>query len=111
MRGNPQSEEENAKTYEESQKQRELERKLRKEKLDLEVMKAQGAPTDEIKAQQARVKKASDDIATFCDETGRRRRRNREYTPVNATFPPKDDINPAEMPTNVRNQMNDWFRR
>ena len=111
MRGNPQSEEENAKTYEESQKQRELERKLRKEKLDLEVMKAQGAPADEIKAQQARVKKASDDIATFCDETGRTRRRNREYTPVNATFPPKDDINPSEMPTGVRDQMNEWFRR
>ena len=110
MRGEPQSEEENAKTYEESQKQRELERKLRKEKLDLEVMKAQGAPADEIKAQRARVKKASDDIQTFCDETGRTRRRNREYTPVNATFPPKDSYDPATFPTDERDRINDWFR-
>ena len=45
-----------------------------------------------IKAQRAKVKQASEDIDKFCDETGRARRRNREYTPVNATWPDKQPI-------------------
>lgn len=87
LRGEPQDPEENEQAYAESQQQRALERKLREEKRDLEVMKAQGAPDAEIKAQRERVKKASADIDEFCDETGRARRRNREYAPINATFP------------------------
>lgn len=87
LRGEPQSEEENEKAYAESQEQRRLERKLRKEKLDLSVLKAEGATDDEIKAQRERVRAASADIDDFCDATGRARRRNREYTPVNASFP------------------------
>ena len=83
----PQDEEENAKDYEESQQQRALERKLREEKRDLEVMKAQGASEEEIKAQKERVRKASSDIQTFCDDTGRTRRRDREATPTRATWP------------------------
>ena len=82
-----QDEEENAKEYAESQEQRALERKLRYEKRDLAVMKAQGAGEEEIRAQKARVRKASDDIEQFCDETGRARKRAREYTPINATWP------------------------
>ena len=78
---------EDVKAYEESQKQRALERKLREEKRDLEVLKAQGASEDVLKEQRARIRKASKDIDTFCDETGRTRRRNRETTPVRATFP------------------------
>ena len=87
LKGEPQSPEENEKTYAESQEQRRLERKLREEKRDLEVMKAQGAPEEQIKAQRERVKAASQDIDDFCEETGRARRRNREYTPVNAEWP------------------------
>ena len=87
LKGEPQDEEENEKTYAESQEQRALERKLREEKRDLEVMKAQGASAEEIKAQRDKVHKASADIDEFCDKTGRARRRNREYTPINATFP------------------------
>ena len=87
LRGEPQDPEENEKDYAESQQQRALERKLRKEKRDLEVLKAQGADEKEIKAQQAKVRQASADIQQFCDDTGRARRRQREYTPVNATFP------------------------
>lgn len=79
--------EENAKAYEESQHQRLLERKLRNEKRDLEVLKAQGASEDVLKEQRARIRKASKDIDTFCDETGRTRRRDRETAPVRATFP------------------------
>lgn len=86
-KGEPQDEEENEKTYAESQEQRALERKLREEKRDLEVMKAQGASAEEIKAQRERVKQASADIDDFCDSTGRARRRNREGAPTRATWP------------------------
>jgi hypothetical protein len=89
LKGEPQSPEENKKTYAESQEQRRLERQLREEKRDLDVMKAQGAPEDAIKAQRERVKAASQKVEDFCEETGRTRRRNREYTPVNATWPDK----------------------
>lgn len=106
----PMDEEENEKAYAESQQQRALERKLREEKRDLEVLKAQGAGEDEIKAQKARVNRASHDIETFCDETGRTRRRNREYTPVNAKFPPKDSYDPSEFPTETKDRIEEWFR-
>lgn len=89
LKGQPQDEEENAQTYAESQEQRGLERKLREERRDLAVMKAQGASVEEIKQQQARIHAASDDIDEFCRKTGRARRREREYTPVNATWPDK----------------------
>ena len=82
-----QNEEENAKAYEDSQKQRYLERKLREEKRDLEVMKAQGASEDELKNQKQRIRDASDNIDEFCAKTGRARRRNRETAPVRATWP------------------------
>lgn len=82
-----QNKEENDKEYELSQQQRALERNLRNEKRELEVMKAQGAPEDEIKAQRQRVKNARTEIDDFCDQTGRARRRSRESAPINATFP------------------------
>ncbi len=81
-RGEPQSPEDNEKAYAESQQQRALERQLREEKRDLAVLKAQGADEAEIKAQERRVREASRDIRDFCDETGRARHRDREYTPV-----------------------------
>lgn len=86
IKADPQSPEENAETYAESQQQRALERKLREEKRELEIMKAQGAPDEEIRAQRAKVRRASSDIDAFCDETGRTRRRANEYTPVNASW-------------------------
>jgi hypothetical protein len=86
MKGEPQDPEENEKTYAESQQQRALERKLREEKRDLEVLKAQGADEAEIKAQRQRVRSASSAINDFCDETGRTRRRNREAAPTRATW-------------------------
>lgn len=101
--------EQNAKTYEESQKQRTLERKLRNEKRDLEVLKAQGASEDVLKEQRRRVRKASKDIDEFCAETGRARRRNREYTPINPTFPDPDTYDPALFPTAERDKINAFF--
>lgn len=79
--------EENAKAYEQSQQQRYLERRLREEKRDLDVMKAQGASEEELKWQRQRIKEASGDIDEFCAKTGRTRRRDRETAPVRATWP------------------------
>ena len=87
LKGEPQDEEENEKAYAESQEQRALERKLREEKRDLAILKAQGANDEILKAQQAKVDMASDAIDEFCDAAGRARRKNREYTPINAQFP------------------------
>jgi hypothetical protein len=82
-----QDQEANDKEYAESQVQRGLERKLRYEKLDLMVLKAQGATEEELQAQKLRVKNARTELDHFCDETGRARRTSREYTPIKATFP------------------------
>lgn len=111
MRGNPQTPEENAKTYEESQQQRALERKLREEKRDLEVLKAQGADAASIRAQEDRVKAASTDIDKFCEDTGRTRRKNREYTPINASFPPDDSYDTMDFSTATKDMINDWYKR
>ena len=82
-----QNEEENRKDYEESQKQRALERDLREKKRDLDVLKAQGAPADEIRAQRAKVSEARDNLDQFCEDTGRSRRSGRERTPSDAKWP------------------------
>lgn len=82
-----QDEEQNAKEYELTQEQRRLERELRYEKRDLAILKAQGADEDVIRAQRQRVRKASDKIEDFCDKNGLARKRAREYTPINATWP------------------------
>ena len=79
--------EENAEAYENTQKQRYLERRLRDQKRDLEVMKAQGASEEELKWQRQRIRDASEDINEFCAKTGLTRRRNRETAPVRATWP------------------------
>lgn len=106
LKGEPQDPEENAKTYAESQQQRALERHLREEKRDLEVMKAQGATEDQIKAQRERVRSASADIDQFCDETGRARKRNREYAPANAEFP---DVPKTPQAQPEKNTLDDLF--
>lgn len=92
-----QNEEENAEEYKLSQQQRALERKLRNDRRDLEVLKAQNASPEEIAKQTAKVDKSNKAINDFCDETGRARRRSRERTPIDATWP--DTENPG---TNVR---------
>ena len=108
--GDPQDPEENEKTYAESQEQRALERKLREEKRDLAVLKAQGASEDEIRAQRAKVRQASSDIDEFCDRTGRTRRKDREGAAVNAKWPSKDSYDPTEFPTVTRDQMQEFFQ-
>lgn len=109
LKGHPQDKDDNEKTYEQSQEQRALERDLRQERLKLAALKAQGATADEITAQQRKVDQASEAIQDFCDETGRARRRNREYTPVNASFPPEDSYDAQAFPTETRDRINEWF--
>ena len=82
-----QNEEENAREYQESQKQRSLERNYRYAKRDLNVLKAQGASEEEIQAARARVTNARTNLNDFCEETGRARRSGREATPIQATWP------------------------
>ena len=107
IKGEPQDPEENALAYEQSQQQRELERKLRYERRDLATLKAQGANAEAISKQQGKVNRANDDLDEFCDRTGRKRRRNREYTPITARFPVKDSYNPGEFPTEQRDRIID----
>ena len=81
------NEEQNARDYEESQKQRSLEREYRYAKRDLNVLKAQGASEAEIQAARAKVTNARTNLNEFCEETGRARRSGREATPIKATWP------------------------
>ena len=109
VRSEPQTEEENTKTYEESQKQRGLERKIREEKRDLMMLKAQGAPDDVITAQRERVKQTSQDIDDFCNSTGRHRRRNREGVYTKREFPDADKYNVAEFETKQKNIIKNYY--
>ena len=109
VRGEPQDEEDNAKTYEESQQQRKLERDLRYARRDLAVAKAQGAPPEELDKYKDKVKQANANLDDFCDKTGRNRRRSREYTPVNAKFPPKDSYDVTQFDTTQRDAMQQYF--
>lgn len=109
LKGDPQSPEDNEKTYEESQEQRRLERRLREEKRELDIMKAQGASPEAIQAQREKVRQASADIDDFCEKTGRTRKRNREGTPVRATWPDPNTYDPVAFPTKERDKMRDWF--
>ena len=82
-----QDEDENARTYAESQKQRGLEREFREARLDLDVARAQGAGKGELDRLRGRLQRADERLNRFEQETGRRRRREREYAPVNAKWP------------------------
>ena len=95
IREGAQDEAENAKTYEESQTQRAMERKIREEKRDLLMLKEQGAPDDLIKAQRAKIRQTDDEIDDFCNATGRARRQNREGVYTKREFPAAKTYNPA----------------
>ena len=105
-----QNEEENAKEYELSQKQRALERKLRNEKRDLAVLKAQGASEEEIATQRERVRAADTKLDDFSSATGRARRKSREYVPIKPTFPDKDTYDPQLFDSSEKREINQFFR-
>ena len=85
-----QNEEQNEKQYAESQQQRALERDLREARRDYEVLKAQNASAEEMRAAKNRIRNAENALDQFCEATGRARRREREYAPVRATWPDVD---------------------
>ena len=108
--GQPQSEEENAKSYAESQQQRGLERKIREEKRDLMMMKAQGAPDDIIKAQRAKIRQTDDDIDAFCAETGRARRQNREGVYTTRDFPDAKTYDVTQFTNEQKERIERYYR-
>lgn len=71
------TEAENAKEYEESQKQRAYEREIREAKRDLEIAKATG-DEEAIKAAEQKVAQKQANMRAFTKETGRPRRYDRE---------------------------------
>lgn len=109
VRGQVQDKAENDKQYAESQKQRALERNLREQKRDLEMMKAQNAPEDIIRAQREKVRAASKDIDDFCDETGRVRRRNRESVYTKRDFP-SGNYDPSQFAREQQKRFDDYWK-
>ena len=108
IRGEPQDQETNDRMYQEEQHQRRLERELRYAKRDYAVEKARGAPPEVLGRYKDRVDRASGRLSDFCEETGRNRKRNRERTPVQATFPAAN--NPAPMPTQVQQDISQYYQ-
>jgi len=108
--GTPQDETANEKTYEESQQQRALERKIREEKRDLLMMKAQGASAEEIKAQREKIRKTDDDIDAFCEQTGRTRRQNREAVYTKREFPSKDSYDVTQFEREQKEQIEKYYK-
>lgn len=108
--GKPQSEEENAKTYAESQQQRGLERKLREEKRDVMMAKAQGAPDDVIERLRDKARQTSDEIDEFCKQTGRARHRDREAVYTKREFPDSKRYNVAEFKDTQQQIINKWYQ-
>lgn len=76
-----QNEAENARQYAESQKQRKLERDFRKARREYAAATVQGAPDEVVKKAVEKLKQADEKLDRFEKETGRRRRREREYGP------------------------------
>ena len=110
IEGQPQDPEANAKTYEESQEQRRLERKLREEKRDLLMLKEQGASEEAIAKQREKCRKTSEDIDTFCKETGRARHRDREAVYTKREFPDKDRYDVAKFEHEQKDLIDRYYR-
>ena len=111
IRGEPQSPEANEKAYEESQHQRALERKIREQKRDLDMMKAQGASPEAIKAQRAKIRETDDEIDAFCEQTGRTRRQNREAVYTKREFPDKERYDVAAFEHEQQDRIREYYEK
>lgn len=109
IEGSPQSPEENKITYEQSQEQRRLERKLREDKRDLIMAQAQGAPPEEITALRNRVNQSSQDIDDFCQSTGRARHRDREAVYTKREFPDADKYDVSTFTRDQKNMVDKFY--
>lgn len=83
-----QPKEENDERYQLTQEQRYMERQIRDARLKESVAKTRGDAEESAKW-HAKVREMSDKIGDFCEANGLPRRRDREYTPVKATWPGK----------------------
>ena len=92
-----QPQEENDERYQLTQEQRYMERQIREARLKESVANERGDKEAQEKA-HAKVKEWSDRIGDFCEEHGLPRRRDREYTPVKATWPGKTGGFPYNVP-------------
>ena len=99
-----QGEEENARQYAQSQNQRGLERKFRSARLDMEVARAQG-DAEGLKQAREKLKDADVRLDRFIRETGRKRRREREFAPVDAKWPEPS----GEGATAMRDALREYF--
>ena len=108
--GKPQDKEDNDRVYAESQEQRRLERKLREEKRDLMMAKAQGRPQEEIDRLQEKCRNSSKDIDDFCKSTGRARHRDREAVYTKREFPDADRYDVSAFKNEQQQQINEYFR-
>lgn len=106
----PQNEEENAKSYAQSQEQRKLERKAREQKRDLQMLKAQNAPEEEIAAQREKVKATSQEIDDFCKSTGRARHRDRESVYTQREFPDADKYDVTEFTREQKDRIDEFYQ-
>ena len=109
IRGQPQSEEDNARTYKESQEQRRLERQIREEKKDLLAAKAQGATREQINYLESKVKETSESIDRFCDDTGRARHRDREAVYTKREFPDARKYDVSEFERKQKERIDTFF--
>ena len=109
IEGKPQDKEANDKAYAESQEQRRLERKLREEKRDLAMAKAQGADDEEIKRLRDKCKQTSSDIDDFCNQTGRARHRDREAIYTKREFPDKEKYDVTQFEHKQKDMIDKYF--
>ena len=108
--GTPQDKEENDRVYAESQEQRRLERKLREEKRDILMAKAQGADDEEIARLREKARQSSEDIDEFCNRTGRARHRDREAVYTKREFPDKEKYDVSAFEREQKDMIDEYFR-
>ena len=94
-----QDKKENDERYQLTQEQRGMERAIRDARLRASVAKVRGDEEEEKKWRE-KAKALSDRIGDFCEEHGLPRRKEREYTPVNAKWPAGREKGP--FPYNVQ---------
>ena len=108
--GNIMGEKENEAYYQETQQQRALERKLREEKRDILMAKAQGATAEQLEPLRERARQTSRDIDDFCDETGLPRRRNREGVYTQRDFPDPSTYDPKTFERDQKDVIDKYFQ-
>ena len=110
LTGHPQDEEDNEKTYEESQEQRRLERKIREQKRDVLIARAQGADDEEIRKLREKAGQTSEEIDEFCKKTGRARHRDREGVYTKREFPDKEKYDVTQFENEQEKRIEEYYK-